>query len=245
MSTVRRRRRGRRVVRTRVGGLLDPRGSTLVEGESSRALGELLDEGDRRRKALARILGEIPLDDTGGRWRELARSPPAVRPLAGEQLACDDGKGVPVARRRRRAPGQPLGGEVARRAHKAARRGQTRPCELGAREAEVCDPNLVLLVEQQVRRLHVPVHDPLGVRRVERLRGLRQPGERASLVGNACADPVRERSALDQLHHDERAPLPLADVVDRDDAPSRPEPRCRAGFAQEALPEGIVLGERL
>ena len=71
-----------------------------------------------------------------------------------------------------------LGGHVVERANKGirARDGEVR--HLDARDAEVEDLHDAV-GHQNVRRLQVAVHDPLGVRRFESLTNLRRDVERA------------------------------------------------------------------
>ena len=92
--------------------------------------------------------------------------------------------------------------------------------------------------------------DAVRVRRVERRRGLCEPGERAAGRLRALVrEPVGERAAGEVLHHDVRAPLVLADVEDRDRVRRVREPRRRQRLAREApadrLVVRVVLGQHL
>jgi hypothetical protein len=101
-----------------------------------------------------------------------------------------------------------------------------------ARDPEVGDVDAVVLAEEQVRRLHVAMHDPARVRGVERAGRLVQPLERAAeRLCSLTPDPVRQRAARQVLHHDVRPSLVLADVVDRDGAG-----RIREACGSECLP---------
>ena len=98
--------------------------------------------------------------------------------------------------------------------------------------------------DQYVAGLHVPVHEPAEVRRVERPRDLRadlrdRPVEvEPGLVGEDRA----QIPALDVAHRDEQHALDLARVVDRDDV--RVLDRGGLGrFAGEPLAKRVVLGE--
>jgi len=80
-----------------------------------------------------------------------------------------------------------LGREVAGRAENGA--GEGHGVQSGrAGDPEVGDVEVVVRVEEQVCRLDVAVHDPVPVRRVQRRRGLLEPGQRAS--GRLSAFPA-------------------------------------------------------
>src|SRR4029077_5225760 len=98
--------------------------------------------------------------------------------------------------------------------------------------------------------LDVAVDDPVVVCGVEGNRCLLEPGERAGgRLGSVAAQPVLERPAAEVLHDDERAPLPLADVEDRDRARLAGKTGRGQGLALEALANvvvhGVALGEHL
>ncbi len=120
----------------------------------------------------------------------------------------------------------------------------------GARDPEVGHVEISGLVEQEVSRLDVPVHDTAAVCSVERASRLVEPGER--LIHRrrpADAEPVLQRPAPEMLHDDERPPLPLADVEDRDRARLAREPGRGESLAGEPSPQGLVprvlLGQHL
>ena len=147
---------------------------------------------------------------------------------------------VAVGRGRRATAGRLLGREVAGGPQDHARLG-VRVDSGRAGDAEVGDVDVVVLVEQQVPGLHVPVHDPAVVRGVERARGLLQPQHGPSAVDPAGSQPGGERPAREVLHDQVRAPVVLPDVVDRDRVRVAGEPGGRASLAQKAAADVVVL----
>jgi hypothetical protein len=136
--------------------------------------------------------------------------------LPGEQLEGDDGERVAVGGGRAALAHRLLRRDVRGRAEHLAGLGDL-VLEPEPGDAEVGQREAVALVEQHVGRLDVAVDDPLLVRRVERVGRLVQPAQRdARLDVLAGAQPVGHGAASQELHHDERAPIVLADVVDRD-----------------------------
>jgi hypothetical protein len=122
-----------------------------------------------------------------------------------------------------------LGRHVRHRAQRRARRGQVDPAagfvrRAGARsrlagtvdlrEPEVEDLHLPARVHEDVRRLDVPVDDALRVCRLERVGHLGGHVHELRGVESPASDQVRQRLALEQLHHDEVLPLVLVDGVD-------------------------------
>ena len=106
------------------------------------------------------------------------------------------------------------GAEVRRGAEHGPDLGMARSAER-AGDPEICQLHLPVGAAENVLRLDVPVHEPLGVRRLECGAQLDPDGD--DLIGRqppAASQLVGERLALDVLHHDERPPLVLADVVD-------------------------------
>src|SRR5206468_4760566 len=98
-------------------------------------------------------------------------------------------------------------------------------------------------VEQEVRGLHVPMHDAAAVRRVDRACRLLEPLEHPMCGLRALgAELLLEGAAREVLHDDERALLPLPDVVDRDDVRVAGEPGDGEGLTREALAHRRVLG---
>ena len=120
--------------------------------------------------------------------------------------------------------------------------GSVHDASARAREAEVGDAHATVLVEEQVGRLHVAVHDSPRVRVVERIgdvaadaRGLRGAQEVAAVEHRAQA------AAFEQLDDHERL-LVLAPVVDRHDV--RVVQRGRdLGLGAEPAQEAGVLRE--
>jgi len=82
----------------------------------------------------------------------------------------------------------------------------------------VADRQAAALVDEQVGRLDVAVDDVVGVRAVQRVGRLAQPaqGQGPGDVA-AVAQAIGHGAAREVLHHHERAPVVLADVVDGDD----------------------------
>ena len=113
-----------------------------------------------------------------------------------------------------------------------------------AGDPEVGDREPVALVEQQVARLDVAMHDAGVMRGVECAGGLAQPAQRG-VVGDRAPlpQPVADRAAAHQLHHHEGAAVVLADIVDRHHVRMRREARGRSRLALEAQPRAVVLGQ--
>ena len=111
---------------------------------------------------------------------------------------------------------------------------------LELREAEIDDLRRALGRDEDVLGLEIAVHDALVVRLRERERDAARDGEEA-LERQRLADEVAaQRLALDELHREVRAPVRLADLVDRDEVRVRHGGR-RARLAQEAgAPSGIA-----
>ena len=131
------------------------------------------------------------------------------------------GEGVDVDALVPVVPGEPLGGHVARAAHaeRGAADGGAVERAGDAEVGEVGDPALGLLGpdQQHVGRLHVAVHERLGVRGVERVGHLGDHVHGARRRERAALDEVGEIAAVDEAHVDEELAVDLAVVVDRDD----------------------------
>ena len=127
--------------------------------------------------------------DVGGRLR--GRRVALEGAPAGKELVGDDGEGVAVAGSGRLAARRLLGGEVAGGAEHRPRGSHAGRVVHQAGDPEVDDLETVGGVEEQVRRLDVPMDDAVGVGGVQRFRGLRKPGERELRVDA----PPRARTA--------------------------------------------------
>jgi hypothetical protein len=108
-----------------------------------------------------------------------------------------------------------LGRDVRRRAGRTALRRMRAVVEpLG--QSEVRQIEVLVLVEQHVRRLHVSVDKALCVRRVQRICDLstnrERPDRRESALRAQQSPQIR---ALDEPHGEVEAPVDLAGVVDR------------------------------
>ncbi len=109
------------------------------------------------------------------------------------------------------------------------------------RDPEVGDLDLVALAQDEVRRFDVAVHDAARVSVVERGRDLAHERDHPlGLEADALVDDGGDRLAVDELHRQERQPVLLADVEQRDDARVGECPR-DARLLVEALDEGPVL----
>ena len=124
---------------------------------------------------------------------------------------------------------------VVGRRRQVAARGQLR-------QAEVEQFRALLVVDDDVRRFDVAVHDALGVCRGQRVGELDADVEHVGDAQRPASDAVAQRLALQQFHHEVGRALVHADVVNRADAGMAERaggPRLEA----EAL-EGAVAAER-
>src|SRR4029077_4464202 len=88
------------------------------------------------------------------------------------------------------------------------------------RQAEVEDFRSPLRGQEDVRRLDVAVDDALVMRGLEPVTDLKSDGEEfceGKALGMRAREAVMQGIAVQQLHHDERLPLILFDLVDRAD----------------------------
>ncbi len=92
------------------------------------------------------------------------------------------------------------------------------------------------LRDHHVARLQVPVHDPLPVRLVQRVRDLRPVPQRLLERQRALGQAIGKRLALEQLHHQVLDAVRVADVVQRADVRVR-QLRNRLRFPLEPLPD--------
>ncbi|MDQ0775064.1 hypothetical protein QF026_003530 [Streptomyces aurantiacus] len=86
------------------------------------------------------------------------------------------------------------------------------------RDAEVGEHDAAVLSEQDVRRLHVAVHDALGVRGLQGAHHGQSDPRRLGGRERAAPQHLVERLATDQLHDDPRQSVLHDHVVDRDGA---------------------------
>jgi hypothetical protein len=235
-------------------------GGRLAAGEG---VIQRADESGASRVARAGILRQRALEDPvdgrrklgptlGGRRdglvdvrRGLGRVRPALeRSRAREELVAEDSERVEVAGRPCGLSERLLGSKVAGGAEHGAGGRHTAVGVVGdPRDPEIGDGEIVPFVEEEVRRLDVAVNDSETVSGVKRLRSLPEPGESGSGSDRLPPRTLSERPARQVLHDDEWAPLPLADVEDRDDVRVAGEPSRRQGFALEAFPEPLVVRE--
>ena len=100
-----------------------------------------------------------------------------------------------------------------------------------------------LLVEQNVRGLHIPVHEPRCVGRVESICNLDCDCNRACRLERAlAAQKLLQVRAIDVTHRDEQPSIRLSRLIDRDDVRVI-EARRKARLAQHPISETDVFGE--
>jgi hypothetical protein len=93
---------------------------------------------------------------------------------------------------------------------------------------------------ENIRRLDVAMDDIAAVRGVERIDNLHGEVEQFLVRQRLAANPVLQRLALEQFHHDERLAVVLADLVNHADV-GMIQRRRGARFAREALERRLVL----
>nr|WP_317695385.1 hypothetical protein [Aeromicrobium sp. REDSEA-S32_B7] len=139
-----------------------------------------------------------------------------VRHRAGDHAVDRDAEGPHVARGSGGgAPGD-LGGEVGGRAGDEAG-ARERLVVLATGDAEVAELRDVVAGDEDVRRLHVAVHEPVGVGRGERVGHLREEAGGPLEVEGAVVGEVGERRPVDELHDEPREVAVVGEVVDGDD----------------------------
>ena len=132
----------------------------------------------------------------------------------GERLPEEDADGPDVALGARIGAGEALGGDVGERSGDVADGGQrVRAVELCEPEVEQANGDLVAILEQDVRGLHVAVHDSGAVRVRERVEHLRGSGDRVLVREHARADRVAHRAPGHVLVRDVDVSRVVADVV--------------------------------
>jgi hypothetical protein len=237
------RRRRRRVRREELGELLDrlwPRGRILRERAMDRR-GEILRhvgaQGGERRRLLVEELEEQLVVVLG-----------LVRRAAADRFVEDRGDRVEVAARvgLPRAP-RLFGRHVARRAEGHARRREGKWRVFRLRDPEIEELHVIAIAvvidEEDVRWLQISMDDPLAVRRLEAARDPEGDVHRTfdGETRRAALEGGRQIDALEQLHHEVRAALELADVVDAHDVVGL-ELRGGDRFPLEALERALLLG---
>ncbi len=187
-----------------------------------------------------------------GRWpRRRRRQPrqgdggrpvPGERALTGQRLVQHDAQGVDVRGHRGRLAACLLRAEVVHGPHRRARQRELRFGERpGDPEIRHLDP--AVTPDQHVRRLHVAMDDAADVGGMERLADLgAHPGGLSRGQRPGLADDRRQVLALDQLHHDVRPGVVLAEVVDGDDV-GVAQRRSRTGLVAEPGQEVGVASE--
>jgi hypothetical protein len=116
-----------------------------------------------------------------------------------------------------------------------------RRCVLG--KPKVGEKGAVVLVDEDVARFHVAMHEPLRVCRVERLGDRREDAKRSvRLQPSVALENVAEVAPGDETHGEIQLALCLARAVDRDDSRVL-DSGSRSRLAQEALTEAIVAAQ--
>ena len=139
------------------------------------------------------------------------------RAAPGQQLEGDAAQRVPVAGGSGGLAAGLFGRHVPGAAEDRAG-GRQRIVRRCAGDAEVGDVHVALVVEHEVAGLHVSMDDAGGMRGIERAGGLVEPRDRGGVRDSPAPSPIRQRSAGEVLHDDERRSLVgLADVEDRHD----------------------------
>ncbi len=153
---------------------------------------------------------------------------PLERRLPGEALVEQARQRVHVGLRPDPAGGEPLGRQIRARS---------------VGNAETNEVREVIARQQHVFRPNPQVHQPGGVRGVQRPRHLRDDrcGPRR-LQRPPLAQQVPEAAALDQVHLDEEHPVDRAEVVHRDDVRFL-QPLREAALAPEAVIEAGFGGD--
>ena len=137
------------------------------------------------------------------------------RRLARKALVEHAGERVAVGAAVHRLPADLLGRQVVERAHQASRVRRLATDLLG--DTEVGQVGVILLADQHVGRLHVAVHQPAPVRRVQPARHLAQDAHGALRGQPAVAlEQELQVAPLHEPHRQVELPAVLARLVDRD-----------------------------
>ena len=151
--------------------------------------------------------------------------------LSGKRLPEEDAHGPDVALGRRLRAGQALGCDVRERPGHVSDGGQrVRAVELRETEVEQADRDLVPVLEQDVGRLDVTVHDPGSVSMRERVEHLGGDLDRVLVREIVRPHRLAHRSAGDVLVGDVDVARVVSDVV-RAHAALVAQPACRLSLA--------------
>ena len=135
-----------------------------------------------------------------------------------------------------------LGRDVVDRAHQRCVAGGRTFVAETLRQPEISQVGMPAPVDQHVRRLDVPVHQPTLVRGIERAADLHRNCNRL-LVGEWTVFKSRlQVRALDVAHRDVEAAVGIAGLVDRNHIRVI-ERGGELGLGQEPLAEALVLGQ--
>jgi len=157
-----------------------------------------------------------------------------------EELVSHDRQRVDIAGRTRGLALGLLRREVVRRAEDLAGLGHRGAGE-GAGDAEVGEPGIAVVVDDDVRGLHVPVDHSRVVRRLERQRPLVEDiGDLIGAEWRPLLDDRRQGLALDELHDEVCRSGTFAEVVHRGDVGVL-QARAVSGLGAEPLEEALVV----
>ena len=171
--------------------------------------------------------------------------------VAGEHLEEDHAQRIDVGGRGDASPQHLLRGHVARSPDQSspvisASRGPRAP---RSGDSEVGDHQSLrgwLANQQHVGALEIPVNDPLGMRRLQRIDHLLDQGKRLGWSEGAGAEPVGEGLALEQLHGEEEEGFPGGlrgeELEDAADVAMGDSPR-QENLPAESFPGRGVIGQ--
>ena len=239
----------------------------LVAGRGNRRRGVDIGEGRAgsysqfvcRLKAVIRFLRHAPCDHPvePGRYRgvEAAGFGRLVRAMGG-------GQPLDTATAKRQPPGEALVEHTGERVH--VRAGVYGPsgvealgghirrssrCDIGERQAtgtglmnesEINQVHKIFADHQQVRRLHIAVHQPGLVRRIQRCGNLfDHPHGLLRTHRPIALENLVQIDAVDDRHHQIQAPVELTGLVDRDDVRAG-QPGRRVGLAAKSLLKALL-----
>ena len=164
------------------------------------------------------------------------------RDLTGEALEQHRGQRVAVAGRGRALALDLLRRGVVDRADELAGSGQALGVVRRLDQAEVGEVGMVVLSDQDVLRLDVPVDEPGLMGGIKRLGNLGEQAQRAPWIELVGQDQLLERGALDQAHRQEEAFVGLAGFVDGDDV-LMVQPGLQLSLALEASAESAIIAQ--